>query len=476
MRASVAYWRGVAYTHARDLDKAAAELDQVLDPSQGGADDPQRQSVLYSAWQLVLLGHGELHRRVGVPQLDQPGRRLEAIAAVERQLAENPEDSTGWDLKRLLYQDVTEAQYNRAAPGADLPVSYFDHAYAQQLGLALINDTARWQRGGEFLRLAARGLPALGPSLFIQIAQAHQRAGDGEGAWRNYELAKRAALAVGPKNLADEERQAYFATVKLLGEAALAHDQVDRAIENFQLYSESERSGLETLRTLAGLYERKGQVLAALRATEQALVFNSKDPDLLARKDRYYYSVDPQFVRAHPDAVPGGFDVAYCLAKARSVLNARELDLDALDWGQHLADLACAVKPDNIQARVLLARAWIRRGEKEKAAALLQELHSPKPEKFPSEEEEEAWYQVCRLLGDLYLYDLSRPDLAIACYNDYRKSSKSGADTAYKLGQAYEAAGDRARAIKCYELVISFEGHPLAPDAREGLYRLQSSQ
>ena len=37
------------------------------------------------------------------------------------------------------------------------------------------------QRGGEFLRLAARGLPTLGPTLFVQIAQAHQRANNLEG-------------------------------------------------------------------------------------------------------------------------------------------------------------------------------------------------------------------------------------------------------------------------------------------------------
>src|SRR5439155_1667499 len=88
------------------------------------------------------------------------------------------------------------------------------------------NDPARWQRGGEYLRMAARGLSAFGPTLFIQIAQANQRAGIIEGAWQNYELAKRAGRAVGPKNLSDEDRQAYFATVKTLGDAALVRHHV----------------------------------------------------------------------------------------------------------------------------------------------------------------------------------------------------------------------------------------------------------
>ena len=43
----------------------------------------------------------------------------------------------------------------------------------------------------------------------------------------------------------------------------------------------------------------------------------------------------------------------------------------------------------------------------------------------------------------------------------------------YRLGQAYEQVGDPARAIKCYEQVTAYDGHPLAPDAREALYRLR---
>ena len=60
------------------------------------------------------------------------------------------------------------------------------------------------------------------------------------------------------------------------------------------------------------------------------------------------------------------------------------------------------------------------------------------------------------------------------CFRDFRSSNKSGADTIYKLGRAYEQLGDRARAAKCYENVTAYESHPLAPDAREALYRVQS--
>ena len=88
------------------------------------------------------------------------------------------------------------------------------------------------------------------------------------------------------------------------------------------------------------------------------------------------------------------------------------------------------------------------------------------------DEDEEAWYQSCQLLSDLYL-EVGRPDLAVPCLIDFRQSSKSGARTLYKLGQAYEQLGDRAKAAKCYKQVTAYEGNPLAPDANDALQRLQ---
>ena len=249
----------------------------------------------------------------------------------------------------------------------------------------------------------------------------------------------------------------------------------DSAIENYRLYSESERSGVETLRTLAGLYEQKGDVLSALLTTEKALLYNANDRDLLERKDRYYISVMPEWFRGHPERVPGGFDLAYCVNKAGTLLKLPEIDLDTLDWAQHLADLAFAVKPESVAARVLLARAQLRRGEKEQAAALLEEIHTNKPARF-EDDDAEAWYAACRLLGDLYLQDLGRADLAVACYKDFRHSSKSGADTLYKMGQAYEMLGDLPRAAKSYEQVTAYEGHPLVYEARAALSRVKQGQ
>jgi tetratricopeptide (TPR) repeat protein len=480
----VQYWRAVAMLHQRDYGRAADLLTGLLDPTRFGSDNPQRQAVLFDAWQLALMGHSEMQRRVGGPQLEQPGRRMEAIAAVERRLAANAEDAGAWDMKRLLYGNLTEAEYRSVAP--EKPVTHFDYAYTQQLGLALINDTGRWQRGAEFLRIAAHGLQQLGPSIFVLIAEAHEKAGDSEGAYQNYQLAQRAGRAFGPKNLSPEDQVAFFKVVKSLGDTAAQRGDLDTAIDNYHLYTEFERSGLETLRTLAGLYERKGDpasVLNALRVTEHALIYDGSDKDLLERKDRYYISVMPNDLKPKADAVRNLFDVAYCLRKAKAILDGQTkvtnsgqpVDQEMVDWALHLADLAQVMEPKNVSAMVLRARARLLRSERDDALVILEDLREQKPESFKSDDDAEAWYTANRMLGNLYLNELARPDLAILCFNEFRKSSKSGADTLYRLGQAHEAAGDLKKAERYYEQVTAYEGHPLAPDARDALYRLRSA-
>ena len=57
----------------------------------------------------------------------------------------------------------------------------------------------------------------------------------------------------------------------------------------------------------------------------------------------------------------------------------------------------------------------------------------------------------------------------------FRKHGKSGADTVYKMGVAYENLGDFPRARKCYETVAAYEEHPLAPEAHSALSRLQAT-
>jgi tetratricopeptide (TPR) repeat protein len=472
MEPACGYWRAVAAIHSRDYDKGAALLEAVLTPSPKAAQNPYRKAILMSAWQ-VALNVPEMSRRVGTPQLQLEGRRMEAIAAVERHLAASPDDPEAWNLKRVLYSELTEAEYEAAA-GPEQPAADFDHGYAQQLGLALITDPARWKRGSEYLRIAARGNPALGPALFIQIAKAHERAGDNKGAWDNYRLVKIAGRAAGPKNLSEEDRHAFFSVVKFLAEEAEERGDLDTAIDDYLLYREYERSGKETYRKLAGLYEKKGDSWSALHATEQGLVYDARDPDLLAKKDRYYYSVTPDELRQRWESVAKYFDVDYCLQKADWALKSSNGDLDMLDWAEHLANLAQTVRSSSLTAKVLRARVLLLRGEKDQAQAMLEDVRTNKPEKFASGQDEDAWFTSCKLLGGMYLHELNQPQRAVECFLDFRKSPKSGADTMFRLGQAYEELGDRVRAIKCYHQVTAFESHPLAPDAHEALQRLKT--
>ncbi len=155
-----AYWRAVAHLHERRYEEAAADLETVL--RETDQDSPARRGVLFQAWQLAITLHPEMSKRVGLPLLAKAGRRMEAIAAVERQLALKPEDAAAWELKRVLYSPLTEAEYNTSSL-PEQSVLDFDHAYVEQLGLALLEDRERWQRGCEFIRIAARGLPARRP-------------------------------------------------------------------------------------------------------------------------------------------------------------------------------------------------------------------------------------------------------------------------------------------------------------------------
>src|SRR5262249_39823165 len=169
------YWRAVGLLHQRQYEPAAAALESVLAAPEKDSSRPR--ATLVPAWELALMIHPEMIKRVGNKMVAQPGRRMEAIAAVERHLAGQPEDPAAWDLKRLLYADLTEADYQDWG-GATQAAPEFDHAYALQLGEALIKDKDRWQRGCEYLRIAAHGMPLQAPVIYLQIGKVHEAAAD----------------------------------------------------------------------------------------------------------------------------------------------------------------------------------------------------------------------------------------------------------------------------------------------------------
>jgi tetratricopeptide (TPR) repeat protein len=470
--ARVAYLRAVAFTHAKQFDEAAAILSELLDP-QESKFGKARTAVLFDAWNLALRLHPELEKRLGEGELRKPGRRMEAIRAVERQQQRSPDDPAASELKRWLYAGLTEAEYLATAGTGSEPLAFFDYDTVEQLGWALVDDPEPQQldRGMAYLRIAARGLPEHGPAIFQKLADIAEARQDQAAAQGYLEQVKRTGLQVGPKQLTPEQRAIYVACLKRLSARAAAAGDYASAVADFRLAIEAGTEDVESLRRLAELHALNGDPLNAMLITERALLYAKNDPDLLAKKDSYYYSVDIDRIASVRDKVRSWFDSAYCLAKARQVLEAKEVDLDTLDWGLHLVRLVRAVIPESQAAMLAEARLLLRKGERDAAVQRLEDLRE---QPRGSGEDEDAWYLAHRLLGELYLEEYQRPDLAIACFQTFRDYQKSGADTLFHLARAYEAAKQIPSAIRYYEMVTAYQGHPRYWDASEAARRLKS--
>jgi tetratricopeptide (TPR) repeat protein len=461
------YYKAVADTHAKRLDSAVERLGSLLDPAAWPAGDRFRDAILFDAWQLALKTHPELKRRVGDVQLPLPGRQIEALRAIERQLTQSPGDMAVLEFRQELFNDLTEEEFaNAAAAGA---LSDFPYAYSEEVGLPLLESPEQWRRGALLIRIAAHGQPERGPGMFMKLAETAEKFGEKADAQRYRKRAREFGQTVGAANLPPDQKTIYFAVVKKLGEEAAAEKDWKEAIYNYTLFSHNEASGKETLRTLAQMYENDGQVLQALRLTEDALTRGS-DKDLVERKDRYYYSVDPGELRDKVDDVRGHFDVKYCVKKAKQLLDSNNPELDVLDWATHLSKVALVLEPKNLVANVQMARCNLRRGERDNGMKLLEDVREMKPS---GGEERESREWVLRQLGALYLDEYNRPDLAVDCLKEFLDSEKSGAKTLYDLGRAYEGMGDLSRAVKYYQQAAAFEDNPIRWDAEEAIRRVR---
>ncbi len=496
--ARVDYLHVISLIHAKQYDHAAEILSRLLSPETPGYHPKVRRHVLYDAWDLALRVHPKLVERLGWNELNKPGRRMEAIAALERKLREEPNNPTAKEYKTLLYAQLGENEFIAAAVGG-MPKE-FSYEYVEQLGLALVDDADpdRRERGMGYLRIAGRGLADRGPGIFFKLAQVYEKHRDPENARRSLESAKQIGQAVGPRNLAKDQRQCYHDALRKLaasaegdGNALLAqaeeakangnaptaaakeaeaHQHFELAIDELRQYQEDGGpAALESYRKLAELYGKTHDAMNALLMTETGLTYNSTDSDLLRKKDSYYYSVEPEKLEKVKDRVVRWFDVSYCVRKAMSVLNTKEGGVELLDWAAHLAMLARIMKPTSNGVRLVEARVLLRRGDREAGLTILEDIREAEK---GSGEDQEAWYTTTKLLGQLYLEELSRPDLALRCYLDYKDYHKSGADTLYHIARCYEAQGDTANAAKVYLAVTGYEGHPLYWDAKDALNRL----
>jgi len=466
------YYRAVAAVHLKDMDKASALLADLLNPEGWYPDDTARRDILFDAWQLALLAHPVLKSRVGLPQLSLPGRRIEAIGAVERQMALQPGEVTIAEFRKSLYEDLQEGEYVEAAKET-VPAD-FSHRYVEELGLALIASSDRWQRGVQYLKMAGHGLPLSRPSIYAKLAEAYGKAGETVQATRYLQQVRDSGQESGIDKLPADQRSIYFATLKRLADEAAARGDFDEAIYNYSLSTHAPESGVPTLRALAEMYEKKFDIMNALRITEKALCHDGRDPDLLQKKDKYYISLDVADLAKRAkddDNVRKYFDVSYCAKKAKSVLDSKNADLDTIDWAHHLVSLALVMQPKNLMAMVQKARLHLRRGERDEALTLLEDVREMKPN---GTDETDAWYFVHKQLGNIYLDEINRADLAVPVFTEYLNHVGSGGETHYQLGRAYEAVGNVQSAIKHYDMVLTYEGHPRYWDAQSAIRRLKA--
>jgi uncharacterized protein YciW len=473
LMARVDYLRVISLTHAKQFDAAAELLAKLLSP-ETPYEAAARKAVLFPAWDLAIRLHPELAKRLGGSELAKPGRRMEAIAATERQLAATPTDGAAEELKTVLYASLTETEFvSDAASG--LPTE-FNYDYVEQLGLALADnaDPEQRDRGMGYLRVAGRGLPQRGPTIFKKLADVATAAGRPDEARGYLEQVKRAGVQIGPKSLAEDQRALYFATLRQLAADAEARGDYDAAIGDLRLYLEGGRNELESYRKMADLYEQNkaapNAILNALLMTETALIYSPTDKDLLAKKDKYYFNVEVEKLAEVREKVEKFFDVDYCTRKAKQILDQREVDADSLDWALHLIRLAKVMQPAATTVRLMEARCLLRKGDRDGALFELENIREQKPK---GSADEDAWYEATKITGNLYLNELNRPDLAVRCFQDYREYSKSGADTLFNLARSYEGSGEVKNAIKFYEAVTAYEQHPKYWDAKEAMERLR---
>ncbi len=497
--ARVDYLRVISLIHAKQYDSAADALARLLSPETPGYHPTVRNAVLFDAWQLAIDGPKGLTERLGWPELNKPGRRMEAIAAVERKLATDAGNEKAKEYRTVLYCDLQEGEFVAAVAVGGLPKD-FSYEYVEQLGLQLADDSdpERRDRGLGYLRVAGRGLPDRAPGIFKKLADVSEKYGDPHNGRGYTEQIKRSGREFGPRNLAKDQKELYLNALRKLAaiaevegdvikaEADAADERGDAntretkdaeakpyyeaAVADQQQYRDDGGGAvLETYRKIAELYGKMRDPLNAVINVAAALEYSGSDHDLLRKRDSYYYSIPIERLERAKANVGKWFDVAYCVKKAMTVLNRADADADLLDWATHLARLAKVMEPTSNRVRLLEGRCLLRRGERDAGVSLLEDVRECEK---GSGEEEEAWYNATRLLGQLYLEELNRPDFAVKAYLDYKDYHKSGADTLFNIGKCYEALGDIPNAIKFYSAVTVYEEHPRYWEAKDALKRL----
>lgn len=444
-----------------------------IDPAAVASLSSHEAEALYQIWALalkhpILVGGGSL----GL--LQAPERLFGFLAAVVRHLSAAPGDSEAAAFRALVTDKLDFSLYARfAAQRPADPMEWFDHSFCWEAARVAASE-GRTERAIDLLRIAEVGLPRHRLLLWHSLARLHaDSASPAATVW--FERVKGLALESGLARLTDSESDAFFDAVQRLAQTAIAANDLAAAIDNFELYSRSPRSGLETLETLLALHERAGDPLGAIKPVESALVHGLDERgrrNWLEQKSRLYRAVSAAALQSRLAQVEGYFDFSYCYRRAVRAFEAKDPDEEVT----HFLDLAAlGGKARLLAVNTLLGRTHLRSGRFADAALCFEAVKNQRPERFADKDQEEAYFLSCRLLGDLYLDALADPRAAIDCFEIYKEFGKSGADTLYKLALAYELSGQLAHAKKWYDMVLVYPDHPRAAPARAALARIEGA-
>lgn len=428
---------------------------------------------LFQIWQLGLKDQ-RLIGRGSLDVLETPRRLFDLLAVVGRRLIEIPDDADAQQLRPFLYDKLALDRFEAyVSDYPNDPMDWFDFRYCWELARGASGDGALPGRVIELLRIAEHGLPAHRLVIWHTIGRLSESTSP-EQAHMWHARVKELGLSLGQSQLSGTESDAFFASVRYLADRALSANRIEEAIDHLEIYTRSAKSGLETLRVLKELYEASGQPVLALRPVEAALAYSlgeRQQKEWAAEKARLYRLLRPEEVRARLGEVERYFDFGYCYRRAKSLFDSggdaevvmHDLELASLGGRSYL-----------IPVNYLLGRCHWQKGEVDNAVLCWEAVRQSRPERFADKDQEEAFFQSTRFLGDAYLETLNQPEKAIECFSIYKDYVKSGADTLYKLAAAYERSGQPAHARKWYDMVLVYPSHPKAGPAREALARLQA--
>jgi hypothetical protein len=419
------------------------------------------------------------------PGLDDPSFVVSSLAAVEARLRQVPGDAVAAGFKPLLVERLSAnaiAKWQRIDPEDGL--AWLDWNAVAERARALLAESGRWLESERLFELTERGPATDRLALRRDRAElltawelavekgSSLAAPPGPSSTQVLEAIVQDGELAGPNRLSEADGKAFSFALRTLADRAERASQPGRAAELLGRLAATSRVGPDTLQRLLGLLDLVGRRVEKLRPIETALAYELPKAERewwQRERARLYDSLTVEEVRARREELGRLFDASYCLERAGQAFDRQAEDAEVRRWVE-LAELGDESAADGV--RFLKARLDLRAGRLDEALAGFEQVASKAPPRFESEAERDRRFAACRLAAEVCLDRLDQPARAVGWLEKYERSSKSGADTLYRLGLAHERAGNRAAARKWFDMVLVYPSHPLAERAKESLARL----